>query len=101
MQLIRRLNGQGTTIIMISHNMDGLADYATRVVAMDHGEIYMDGTPKEVFSDIEKLQAVGLNASEARQAAYLLKQCGWDIPPDIITKQELVDFIKAYKEGSK
>ena len=101
MQLIRRLNGQGPTIIMISHNMDGLADYATRVVAMDHGEIYMDGTPKEVFSDIEKLQAVGLNASEARQAAYLLKQCGWDIPPDIITKQELVDFIKAYKEGSK
>ncbi len=102
MQLVRRLNVQGTTIVMISHNMDGLADYATRIIAMDHGEIYMDGTPKEVFADIEKLRAVGLDASEARQAAYLLKQRGWDIPDDIITKQELVGFIAAYcKEDRK
>ncbi len=102
MQLVRRLNAQGTTIVMISHNMDGLADYATRIIVMDHGAVYMDGTPKEVFADIGKLRAVGLDASEARQAAYLLKQCGWDIPDDIITRDELVDFIAThYKEDGR
>ncbi|MEA5002551.1 MAG: energy-coupling factor transporter ATPase [Christensenella sp.] len=101
MQLVRRLNVQGTTIIMISHNMDGLADYATRIIAMDHGEIYMDGTPGQVFADIGKLRAVGLDASEARQAAYLLKQCGWDIPDDIITRSELVDFIVAHRKEDR
>ncbi len=101
MQLVQRLNGDGTTILMISHNMDGLCDYASRIIAMEHGEIYADGTPKEVFSDLDKLRKVGLGASEARTAAYLLKQRGWDAPDDIIKKEELVDFIINYKEGGK
>ena len=46
MELIKRLNNEGTTILMISHNMDGLCDYASRIIAMEHGEIYADGTPK-------------------------------------------------------
>lgn len=93
MELVKKLNAQGTTILMISHNMDGLCDYASRIVVMDHGNIYMDGTPKEVFADLEKLRAVGLGASEAREAADMLQQCGWDIPNDIIKKNELVEFV--------
>ncbi len=56
MQLVKKLNDCGVTIIMISHNMDGLADYASRIIAMDHGELYADGTPKEVFADLDKAQ---------------------------------------------
>jgi energy-coupling factor transport system ATP-binding protein len=101
MQLVSGLNQRGTTIIMISHNMDGLADYASRIIAMDHGEIYMDGSPKEVFSDLPRLQKVGLDASEARHAAAMLQERGWQIPSDIITKEELIQFILQYKEGGK
>lgn len=102
MELIKRLNNEGTTILMISHNMDGLCDYASRIIAMEHGEIYADGTPKEVFSDLDKLREIGLGASEARTAAYLLKQRGWNAPDDIIKKDELVSYIMNHcKEGGK
>lgn len=101
MELICRLNESGVTIIMISHNMDGLCDYASRIIAMDHGEVYADGTPKEVFSDLEKLRAIGLGASEAREAADLLQKRGWDIPSDIIKKDELVSYILKRKEDGK
>lgn len=101
MELIQKLNESGVTILMISHNMDGLCDYASRVIAMDHGGVYADGTPKEVFSDLEKLRAVGLGASEAREAADMLQKCGWDIPSDIIKKDELVSYILKRKEDGK
>ncbi|MEG2625187.1 MAG: energy-coupling factor transporter ATPase [Christensenella sp.] len=101
MQLVRKLNAGGTTIMMISHNMDGLCDYASRIIAMQHGEICADGTPKEVFGDIEKIRAVGLGASEARETVDLLQKRGWDIPSDIIKKDELVDFILKHKEDNR
>lgn len=101
MQLVKKLNDCGVTIIMISHNMDGLADYASRIIAMDHGELYADGTPKEVFADLDKLKKVGIGASEAREAAAMLKERGWDIPSDIIQKDELVAAILKLSEDGK
>lgn len=101
MELVKKLNESGVTILMISHNMDGLCDYASRIIAMDHGAVYADGTPKEVFSDLLKLRSVGLGASEAREAADMLEKCGWDIPSDIIKKDELVSYILKYKEDGK
>lgn len=93
MQLVKKLNDCGVTIIMISHNMDGLADYASRIIAMNGGEVYMDGTPKEVFADLPKLKKAGLGASESREAAAMLKERGFQISDDIITKDELVAAI--------
>ena len=101
-QLIKDLNKKdGITIIMISHNMDGLADHASRIVAMDHGTVYMDGTPKEVFADLPKLKRAGLGASESREAAAMLRERGWNIPDDIIKKDELVAAIlKRNEDGT-
>jgi len=99
MGLIKKLNESSVTIIMISHNMDGLCDYASRIVAMDKGVVVADGTPKEVFADIENLMSIGLGASEARKTAYMLKQRGWDIPDDIIRVDELVDYIAGRLNG--
>lgn len=101
MELVKKLNDAGVTIIMISHNMDGLADYASRIIAIDHGEVYADGTPKEVFADLDKLKKVGLGASESREAAAMLKARGWDIPDDIIKKDELVAAILKLSEDGK
>lgn len=101
MQLVKKLNDCGVTIIMISHNMDGLADHASRIVAMDHGTVYMDGTPKEVFADLPKLKRAGLGASESREAAAMLRERGWNIPDDIIKKDELVAAIlKRNEDGT-
>lgn len=93
MNFIQRLNGMGTTILMISHNMDGLAEYAGRILVMNESKIARDGTPKEVFADIERLREMGLGASEPREVAYMLAQKGVDIPRDIIRFGELEAFI--------
>ena len=93
MDFIQRLNQMGTTILMISHNMDGLAEHANRIMVMNDSKIVMDGTPKEVFSEIEKLKEMGLGASEPRELAHMLAQKGIDIPRDIIRFEELEAYI--------
>lgn len=93
MELARQLNDAGITIIMISHNMDGLAENASRIIAMDHGEIIRDGTPKEVFSDIDGLEDAGLQSTEARKAVRMLNERGLDVPTDIVTLAELSSYL--------
>jgi energy-coupling factor transport system ATP-binding protein len=93
MDFIQRLNQMGTTILMISHNMDGLAEYANRILVMNDSKIVMDGTPHAVFSEIEKLKEMGLGASEPRELAHMLAQKGIDIPRDIIRFEELEAYI--------
>lgn len=51
MGLTRTLHEKGVTILMISHNMDGLAEYADRIIAMNKGKILLDGTPRQVFAE--------------------------------------------------
>ena len=93
MELIRGLNEAGITVIMISHNMDGLAEYASRIIAIDKGQIVRDGTPTEVFSDIEGLEAMGLSSSEARRAGHMLTERGIYVPPEIITNDQLIRYL--------
>ena len=93
MEFIRVLNEMGTTILMISHNMDGLCEYAHRILLMNQSEIIMDGTPKQVFADLDRIKSLGLGASEPREIAWMLRQKGMDIPDDIIRFDELKGFI--------
>ncbi len=93
MDFIRRLNEIGTTILMISHNMDGLCEYASRIIVMHRSRIVKDGIPEHVFADLDGIKSMGLGASEPREAAFMLKQKGINIPDDIIRFDELKDFI--------
>lgn len=93
MDFIRRLNGMGTTILMISHNMDGLCEYASRILVMNKSKIVMDDIPGHVFADLEAIKSLGLGASEPREVAFMLKQKGISIPDDIIRFDELKAFI--------
>lgn len=93
MELVQKLNAAGITIIMISHNMDGLAESASRIVAMQSGGIVMDGTPHEVFADTAGLRAAGLESTEARRAGELLTERGFPVPPDVVTLRELTDYV--------
>lgn len=101
MRMVRELNEKGTTIIMISHNMDDLAEYTTRVIAMYKGEVYLDGTPKEVFSRYGHLKRAGLDLPEAGKVVQLLRDRGIDIEREIITKDMLIEELKKLLKGEE
>lgn len=101
MQLSRDLNETGITILMISHNMDNLAEYAGRVLAMNGGELYLNGTPQEVFSQEEKLVAAGLDLPEAAKLAGQLRERGMDIPEGTIRYHEILDCLTRKLGGAK
>ena len=96
MKTIQKLNREnGITVVMITHFMDEAA-LADRVVVMDKGLIKMDGTPKEVFSRIEELTALGLSVPQSTMLIYLLKKSGIGIESDAISIEECVDDIAAF-----
>ena len=85
---IRTLNRQsGITVILITHHMDE-AVQADRVIALEDGRILCDGTPKEVFSQVERLQQAGLAVPQTTQVLYRLRQQGYDLPLDALDIQE-------------
>lgn len=88
MDTIQMLNKErGITVILITHYMDE-AVKADRVVVMDKGEIVLDGEPKTVFRNVEKLKAIGLDVPQATELAYRLRKSGFDIPDDILNEEE-------------
>ena len=101
MQLSRDLNATGITILMISHNMDNLAEYAGRVLAMNDGELYLNGTPQEVFSQEEKLVAAGLDLPEAAKLARQLRERGMDVPQGTIRYDEILGYLAEKLGGAK
>ena len=102
MDLVKNLNDCGMTILMISHNMDGLAEYASRILVMNQGELMMNGTPREVFREHEALRAAGLDLPEAGQLVEALRAKGIAISEENIrfdeVREELVRMLggKAY-----
>lgn len=88
--LIKRLHEEaGTTIVMVSHSMDDVASLAERVIVMNHGEVVMDGTPRDVFACGEELRGMGLDVPQAVQLADKLRERGFDIPEGIYRIEEI------------
>ena len=78
------------TIILISHYMDEAAK-ADKIFVMDKGKVIMEGTPREIFSQVEKMQAIRLDVPQATELAYMLNKSGIPVPQDVLTPEELVD----------
>ena len=90
---IKKLNKEnGITIVLITHYMDETVD-ADKVIVIDDGKFVMSGTPKEVFVQVERLKAYGLDVPQVTEAAYELRKMGIDIPADILTAEEMVNAI--------
>lgn len=88
--LIRKLHEEaGTTIVMVSHSMDDVASLAERVIVMNHGELVMDGAPRDVFACGEELRGMGLDVPQAVQLAGKLRERGFDIPEGIYRIEEI------------
>ena len=77
------------TVILITHYMEEII-HANRVFVMDEGKIAMEGTPREIFSQVEKLKSLRLDVPQVTLLAHELKQSGVPLPDGILTTEELV-----------
>ena len=80
---------QGMTIVYITHFMEE-AIAADRIVLMEAGQVVMDGTPREIFSQTERVRALGLDVPLAADLAARLRRGGRELPQDIVTDEELL-----------
>ena len=91
---VRALNDvEGITVILITHYMEEII-HADKVFVMDKGSIAMEGTPREIFSQVERLKELRLDVPQVTLLAHELKKAGLDIADGILTIQELVSALK-------
>ena len=83
----------GATVILVSHNMDDVADIAERVIVMNKGAVALDGSPRQVFSQTEQMRSMGLDVPQVAILADLLRSRGMDVPQGIITEQEMLGYL--------
>ena len=88
LRTIKALNQErGVTVVLITHHMDEAAQ-ADRLVVMSKGRVVADGVPKEVFSHVEELKAVGLTVAQTTQLLWELRQEGISVPLDALSDEE-------------
>lgn len=91
MQTIKHLNEtEKMTIVHITHFMDEAVD-ADRIIVMDEGQIVLEGTPKQVFSQVEALKKIGLDVPQVTLLSYELQALGFDVTSENLTVDELVN----------
>ena len=98
---VMKLNKEfGITVILITHFMDE-AVKADRVVVMDDGCIALDSTPKQVFKNVEKIKALGLDVPQATELVYRLRKRGMKLPDDILDENECAEAVLKLLEVKK
>ncbi|MBP3617829.1 MAG: energy-coupling factor transporter ATPase [Lachnospiraceae bacterium] len=97
MKTVHELNKiEGVTILLITHYMDEVID-ADRVIVMDEGKIVMQGTPRQIFSQVDKLKGYRLDVPQVTELAYELKKQGVPMPDGILTVEEFTAAYTAVK----
>ncbi len=98
MDTVLRLNKEkNITVIMITHFMDEAAR-ADRVIVMDNGKKLRDGTPREIFSDEEEIERLGLSLPPASELSHRLIKAGINLPKDSLCEEDLIYDIKELYE---
>ena len=91
---IYRLNKEkGITIVLITHYMEE-AENADRVIVMDEGNIILDGTPADVFSNVEEIKRVGLDVPQTTELLYNLKKCGCSVADGVVSINDCIREIE-------
>ncbi len=92
LELIDRLHRDGLTVVMVSHSMDDLANCCDRIVVMNEGAVFADGTPAQVFAHANELKSIGLGVPAAQRMALSLVQAGVPLRCDkLYTVEALAD----------
>ena len=90
---------RGTTVILVSHSMEEIAQNVDRIVVLKGGRNYMDGTPRQVFARAEELEAVGLDVPQVTRIAMELRRRGMEIDTAVYTVEELKAALLRLKGG--
>lgn len=81
------------TIILVSHSMDDVADYAERIIVMNHGEVFLDGTPKEVFFHKQELEEIGLAVPTVTDIMHQVKGLGYPVDESVTTLSDAAEAL--------
>lgn len=93
LRTVRELNKrEGITVLLITHYMEEVI-HADRVIVMDNGKIVMDGGPREIFSQVERLKSYGLDVPQVTELAYELRKAGVELPEGILSQEEFLEAI--------
>lgn len=99
---LRRVQkGRGITLIIVSHSMDDIAAMVNRIIVMDKGKIYAQGSPGEIFSRGEELRQIGLDVPPLTQLLLALRARGLDLPADILNLEDARAIIGRWLKGGK
>jgi len=91
--IVRLHESKGVTVVLVSHNMEDVARVAERVMVINHGRIEMDGKTRDVFSDIDRLEGMGLGVPQVTKLMRVLKQHGKRVREDVLTIDEATNEI--------
>ena len=83
----------GITVVLVSHSMEDVANYASRIIVLDKGKVLYDDIPARVFSHVEELESIGLAAPQVTYVMRALRGKGWDVSQDVTTQAEAADEI--------
>lgn len=102
--LIGRLHREGLTVVMVSHSMDDLANCCDRIVVMNEGAVFAEGTPAQVFAHADELKSIGLGVPAAQRMALALAKAGVPLRFDGLytvesLADELVDLLIGHSDG--
>lgn len=96
LELLKALNEQGMTIVLVSHNMEDVAEYAKRVLVMENGSIILDGTTNRIFQDKKKLEKLGLELPVTAELMRELRAAGHEVNPWIYQMDAAVEELTRY-----
>lgn len=96
MTIIKKLHKEGITILLITHFMEEAAR-ADRIIIMEKGRIVMDGQPKQIFARSAEIRALSLDVPLPVELAERLREEGFEVPMEIISTEEMVEFVCQYK----
>ena len=100
METINYLNREkGITILYITHHMDEAAK-ADRIVVMDRGSVVLSGSPREVFSQVDRMKELGLDVPQATELAWRLRKHGIAVRADVMTMEEMTEELCRLKSGT-
>jgi len=99
---IAQIHAEGNrTVILVSHSMEDVAKYATRLIVMNGGEVFADGAPKEVFERYRELEKIGLAAPQVTYLSEALKEAGVILPDEATTVSEARELLLADWKGGR
>ena len=93
---VLKLREMGKTIIHITHYMEECVN-ADRIIVINEGDVVLEGTPREVFSNVEQMKEIGLDVPEPTEISYLLNKSNINVRADVLTVDELVEALEGVR----